>query len=901
MRQNLERGRARQQRLEAPLFDCTKLTLAGTYVIGPESPTMHFLDAGGAPRFVMLPALSASGGQFYFIMNTGDENLVILRSDGVEIDQVGPATGTFFVSSPQEWQGIQQIATDGDLAAIEALTGGGILVRTGIGANWSLRALIAPVDGFTIHEATGVSGNPTFELTDDLAALEGLGGIGVPRRVAANQWEIEPRRQIATSDLTFWVKSAGNDVSGLDPSVAEPGNSGCYQTWVFAINDVCELWDFNGHTITIRAAGTGVRSFTITSGITIPDWRGGGVLALLGDSSNVDNVRFTSTVQNLITWSNDVPTGALSVDFLRLNSTHADGRAINHRANGRLLVGNIHVFECLDCGLFVNNDGSFFQIRQGCTLQFTTLPGTETGILVDSGRGNTDGTIQFNGGAVFGNTFLEVNFNGWMYTAAFSGTFTGVSYNVKDGGGLRLAAGSIPGSIPGINQPGTCVSDASGVTLSSGDIWSMGGTNGGRLVKTLGTDGRRLEETTINVDNSQNMSNVKSISTTANVAVGSSLSAATTITAGTTLIGNNLQITTTASIGGNATIGGQLQVVNIITTGTVQVGTNLTATGNVTFGPDFGKTFWACVSGLQLQRLDASSLQEFFQFQNFAISGSNQGQSSKIVFGRASASIASASEEAVLSVGDWSSSGVQSAKKRVTVRTSGSINAAVDYIGLGAIFGPTATVPAGGNTELGVKLSATANLGIFVGSSLPSLSAAQGSLYLRTNGRTLWQNTDGSTGWAALPCVLGRGSTSVSHTGNTSETVLATVTLPAAAMGPNGRVNGKCTFNFTNSADSKTLRVRLGGIGGTMFSEVVRGAGDQGYTFAFGFANRNANNSQVGDNVLNSNGFGTHTSALPTGAIDTNSTQTIVITGQLASAGNTISLESFQIDLFPAT
>lgn len=45
----------------------------------------------------------------------------------------------------------------------------------------------------------------------------------------------------------------------------------------------------------------------------------------------------------------------------------------------------------------------------------------------------------------------------------------------------------------------------------------------------------------------------------------------------------------------------------------------------------------------------------------------------------------------------------------------------------------------------------TASLGIFVGSGAPTVSAAQGSLYIRTDGSSastrLYVNTNGSTGW----------------------------------------------------------------------------------------------------------------------------------------------------------
>lgn len=60
-------------------------------------------------------------------------------------------------------------------------------------------------------------------------------------------------------------------------------------------------------------------------------------------------------------------------------------------------------------------------------------------------------------------------------------------------------------------------------------------------------------------------------------------------------------------------------------------------------------------------------------------------------------------------------------------------------------------VPAGGTTGSGVTMSSTANLGIFFGSGAPTLVAAQGSLYLRTDGsgvaNRLYVATNGSGGW----------------------------------------------------------------------------------------------------------------------------------------------------------
>lgn len=60
-------------------------------------------------------------------------------------------------------------------------------------------------------------------------------------------------------------------------------------------------------------------------------------------------------------------------------------------------------------------------------------------------------------------------------------------------------------------------------------------------------------------------------------------------------------------------------------------------------------------------------------------------------------------------------------------------------------------IPAGGTAGLGYLFSSTANFGIFFGSGLPTLSAARGSLYVRSDGSSgstrLYVNTDGGTTW----------------------------------------------------------------------------------------------------------------------------------------------------------
>jgi hypothetical protein len=72
-----------------------------------------------------------------------------------------------------------------------------------------------------------------------------------------------------------------------------------------------------------------------------------------------------------------------------------------------------------------------------------------------------------------------------------------------------------------------------------------------------------------------------------------------------------------------------------------------------------------------------------------------------------------------------------------------------------AIMGATAT-PAGGSTALALVFGSTSGFGIYIGSGVPTVSAAQGSLYLRSDGsststRAYINSSAGSgTTWTAI-------------------------------------------------------------------------------------------------------------------------------------------------------
>lgn len=83
---------------------------------------------------------------------------------------------------------------------------------------------------------------------------------------------------------------------------------------------------------------------------------------------------------------------------------------------------------------------------------------------------------------------------------------------------------------------------------------------------------------------------------------------------------------------------------------------------------------------------------------------------------------------------------------------SGAITAGSTISTTGQLSLQTSTAPpAAGATTSGIKVSSTANFGIFWGSGAPTFTAAQGSIYLRTDGSStstrLYANTTGSTTW----------------------------------------------------------------------------------------------------------------------------------------------------------
>ena len=87
------------------------------------------------------------------------------------------------------------------------------------------------------------------------------------------------------------------------------------------------------------------------------------------------------------------------------------------------------------------------------------------------------------------------------------------------------------------------------------------------------------------------------------------------------------------------------------------------------------------------------------------------------------------------------------------VRVGGfGIGGTFDVVGIGTVASATAT-PAGGSTSARLLFGTTSGFGIYYGSGAPTVSAAQGSIYIRSDGGAntrLYSNNNGTTGWTGL-------------------------------------------------------------------------------------------------------------------------------------------------------
>lgn len=147
-----------------------------------------------------------------------------------------------------------------------------------------------------------------------------------------------------------------------------------------------------------------------------------------------------------------------------------------------------------------------------------------------------------------------------------------------------------------------------------------------------------------------------------------------------------------------------------------------------------------------------------------------------------------------------------------------------------------------------------------------------------------------STGWR----MLAQSSVAASHTGNTTETVLATITVPANRMGKNGRLKITAHWSYSNNANNKITRVRFDGL--QMVAATNTTTAQQRTQIEI--CNRNSLSAQIVSIPGLAAGFGTTATAVLTQTVDTSADRNITLTAQLADGADSVTLESYSVEIY---
>lgn len=377
-------------------------------------------------------------------------------------------------------------------------------------------------------------------------------------------------------------------------------------------------------------------------------------------------------------------------------------------------------------------------------LNYYTNPVTIASTTVSSSSGT--GALVVGGGVgIAGNLYVSGNIVGSI--VATGNTFVG---NTTVGNLLTSGFVSATGNVTGGN------------VLTGGLISATGNVTGGNLNATgLSLSGNVVSaiNLTANVTTTANIQsgNLKSsgiMSATANVTGGNILtggliSATGTITSTANITGGNILTNGLVSVTGNIT-GGNVITANV--NSTTHTGTTVNVTGNIDGGNLRTSGLISATGNITGGNVLGGANVNATIHTGTTVSVTGNITGGNVIFGTGIVSGTGNIAGGNITVTGASQAGSYSSAGNVT---GGNVlsSAVVSAVGNATILSGTA-VPAGGTAGAGYKFSSTANFGVFFGSGAPTLSAAKGSLYLRTDGSTtndrMYVNTNGTTAWAAV-------------------------------------------------------------------------------------------------------------------------------------------------------
>lgn len=146
--------------------------------------------------------------------------------------------------------------------------------------------------------------------------------------------------------------------------------------------------------------------------------------------------------------------------------------------------------------------------------------------------------------------------------------------------------------------------------------------------------------------------------------------------------------------------------------------------------------------------------------------------------------------------------------------------------------------------------------------------------------------------------LLQKSAVAVVTTNTTSETIVATYSMPASTMGANGLMKLWFAGSQTSSANNKTWRVRFGGIGGTIVLTVPAMTTTASFILDSKISNRNSESSQHAAFIAHRGTDALQSGVIATGlTVNTAAALDVVITCQMAALAETMTLDSYLIEL----
>ena len=123
-------------------------------------------------------------------------------------------------------------------------------------------------------------------------------------------------------------------------------------------------------------------------------------------------------------------------------------------------------------------------------------------------------------------------------------------------------------------------------------------------------------------------------------------------------------------------------------------------------------------------------------------------------------------------------------------------------------------------------------------------------------------------------------ATPVALTGTTSETTMLTVSIPASLMNKRGRLSVIVLLSLTNNANAKTVKAKVGGQTVAQITSTSQNLA----AFSTWLLNVNSETAQKNGNAVSF-------------TVDTTIANDLVITGQLANAGDTVTLTTVSMEI----